>query len=1061
MRSFGRWFASKKGRASASPSGAGVDERGGEREGNENRGGFLSRGMRALSHGSLSSAPDRAGGGADTATVRSLSSSSSSSSSAHPSPRRTSASVGAWSDLLTPPEDRSINNDNKRQTRAFREQCSEAEQRRARYEADELVTAVINSMSSSGKTNISSGDEAAPTRLCDFVREHGERGGLCEQHDSDLFLALVLRGVAGHERGELWLSASGGKKLMLANAPGHYACLTTSASLPADDERTAAAIKQIDLDVGRTKGLQQTAQEKDGQRQKALDKSVPASGETDGDDSGGFAAGVSLESLRSVLVATSRQLPHIGYCQSMNFLGAMLLEQLDEEEAFWVLVAMADDMLSGYYTLSLIGCRVDQRVFADLVATIMPEVSRRVDEIMGLPSVGILSYHWFLTLFLTTMENHDTLLRIWDVFFARGSRALFQIALSVFENASPAICEADEIQDISIAIADALHSYSGHDVVRAVLGLYGAVVSQTKVDFLRLKHLSALREEEAEMQRKLDSIKNARNNTSRASMVHHKSMRRLGSLTNMKKYQTKNRRVSCVSEVMGVAKTNTHISSDDDSGLEDEDVQVEHATDIDILDRVSEELALGAPTHASASLPHAASAAAELPQNDTSIVNDGDSDNGKKGAERDESALVLTLDDLIDIERVVLDKMRQNQEQNGLAETEIDGRTLCRVDRVTFTRVWASACRVSERVEHWAQVHVSRPEDIFEAFCSVFEDAGAGSPSAVSTPPTRVPMVDFRELLCGLSVLCSGATREAKLRFIYKIYDTDRNQTLDADELYDMMHAVYSMFLSNSGDSAGAVDSVDIVEKEVNGFVRLVFAKLLHSGGSSNGLEGKRDVDAGLSFAQFREVSVMQPLILQYLMSDDLGASVTVSSVGASSALSENGTAPTPTIESTDKSKSVSRRKRGSFRRKDSMELHERDVRARIQQMHLSEDAGHSGDGGEVKSPVDTSLHSSLMKYSFVMSMERNLIKPGKVPAQMALDWNALTQGLSRSLSSADAMKVELKRERQAHDALDMELEEAEQRVMELEEELRMEREKSRMNEALLRNLIAKTSDAK
>ena len=229
----------------------------------------------------------------------------------------------------------------------------------------------------------------------------------------------------------------------------------------------------------------------------------------------------------------------------MNFLGAMLLEQLDEEEAFWVLVAMTDDMLSGYYTLSLIGCRVDQRVFADLVATIMPEVSRRVDEIMDLPSVGILSYHWFLTLFLTTMENHDTLLQIWDVFFARGSRALFQIALSVFENAAPAICEADEIQDISIAIADALHSYSGHDVVRAVLGLYGAVVSQTKVDFLRLKHLSALREEEAEMQRKLDSIKNARDNTSRESMVHQKSMRRLGSLTGIKKYQTKNRRASC------------------------------------------------------------------------------------------------------------------------------------------------------------------------------------------------------------------------------------------------------------------------------------------------------------------------------------------------------------------------------------------------------------------------------------------------------------------------------------------------------------------------------------
>ena len=29
---------------------------------------------------------------------------------------------------------------------------------------------------------------------------------------------------------------------------------------------------------------------------------------------------------------------------------------------------------------------------------------------MGLPSVGIL-YHWFLTIFLTTIENHDTLMQ--------------------------------------------------------------------------------------------------------------------------------------------------------------------------------------------------------------------------------------------------------------------------------------------------------------------------------------------------------------------------------------------------------------------------------------------------------------------------------------------------------------------------------------------------------------------------------------------------------------------------------------------------------------------------
>ena len=49
--------------------------------------------------------------------------------------------------------------------------------------------------------------------------------------------------------------------------------------------------------------------------------------------------------LRRVLLAFSVQNPRIGYCQSMNFLAAMLLMALDqaEERAFWVLVCLIDD----------------------------------------------------------------------------------------------------------------------------------------------------------------------------------------------------------------------------------------------------------------------------------------------------------------------------------------------------------------------------------------------------------------------------------------------------------------------------------------------------------------------------------------------------------------------------------------------------------------------------------------------------------------------------------------------------------------------------------------------
>ena len=43
------------------------------------------------------------------------------------------------------------------------------------------------------------------------------------------------------------------------------------------------------------------------------------------------------------------------------------------------------------------------------------------------------------------------------------------------------------------------------------------------------------------------------------------------------------------------------------------------------------------------------------------------------------------------------------------------------------------------------------------------------------------------------------------------------------------------------------------MEKQVGGFVRLVFAKLLHIGGSSNDIEGKKEADAGLSLHSSEE----------------------------------------------------------------------------------------------------------------------------------------------------------------------------------------------------------------
>ena len=49
--------------------------------------------------------------------------------------------------------------------------------------------------------------------------------------------------------------------------------------------------------------------------------------------------------LRRVLLAFSVHKPEVGYCQSMNYVAAMLLlgMDLDEEKAFWAMVALIDD----------------------------------------------------------------------------------------------------------------------------------------------------------------------------------------------------------------------------------------------------------------------------------------------------------------------------------------------------------------------------------------------------------------------------------------------------------------------------------------------------------------------------------------------------------------------------------------------------------------------------------------------------------------------------------------------------------------------------------------------
>eukprot|EP00117_Sycon_ciliatum_P018867 scpid6824/ scgid17288/ TBC1 domain family member 2B len=143
-----------------------------------------------------------------------------------------------------------------------------------------------------------------------------------------------------------------------------------------------------------------------------------------------------IAKLQRILLAYSIHNPLVGYCQGMNMLVAFgLLILQDEEETFWLMVALVERYLpEHYFDKNLVGAQADQLLMKELLEEKLPMLSQHLD-FYGI-DVAMVTFNWCLTVFVDAVPT-ETLLRIWDCLLFEGSRVLFRFSLAILQWHAP------------------------------------------------------------------------------------------------------------------------------------------------------------------------------------------------------------------------------------------------------------------------------------------------------------------------------------------------------------------------------------------------------------------------------------------------------------------------------------------------------------------------------------------------------------------------------------------------------------------------------------------------
>ncbi|KAI8627937.1 TBC-domain-containing protein [Xylariaceae sp. FL1651] len=277
-------------------------------------------------------------------------------------------------------------------------------------------------------------DRAKMRLWAEYLRDNGRNATLIRQ---PTFHKLIRVGLPNRLRGEMWELTSGSFYLRLENPTLYVDTLAKFSG------RESLAIDEIEKDLNRSLPEYPGFQNEDG-----------------------------INRLRRVLTAYSWINPEVGYCQAMNIVVAALLIYMSEAQAFFLLSALCDRLVPGYYSSTMYGTLLDQKVFESLVEKTMPILWEHL--VKSDVQLSVVSLPWFLSLYINSMPLVFAF-RVLDVFFVEGPKVLFQVGLAILRiNGEELLDAADDGAFISVLksyfsrLDESAHPKSENPKLRAI-----------------------------------------------------------------------------------------------------------------------------------------------------------------------------------------------------------------------------------------------------------------------------------------------------------------------------------------------------------------------------------------------------------------------------------------------------------------------------------------------------------------------------------------------------------------------------------------------------------------